>query len=462
MTKGTENAAEFMRSATFERSTCLVPGYNVIMAARLSGQFSDEVLRDAMRKIAKRHPMLRAHIEYDQDHQAWFSSRETPELPLKVCNRTSEKTWIDLCNEENRIAFEHGNEPLFRVIRAVDAEGSDLILCGQHSACDGASMAYLMRDLLTYLAHPEKEVEARDQLPTLKEAADLDAVKIHPLIKMVVNKLTDIWAGNEIRFYPEDFAPLQEAYNASENRILIRELSTAETDRLVAKSREHGVTVNTALYSAFISAQISTEGDEKGYLDNVLLPVNLRPHIGVGEVVGFYAGGEAFPHRVTLKKSFWKRTKALHKRLLKHTTLNAMLSNAKRVYSLPATWLDARTMLFLGKHLAEPSEKYRKLLELSNRSLLLKKIIDKSVSGDFQIGQALTNLGKMDIPEQYGALRLESLFFVPPTSLLTEKAIGILTVGGKLRIVVSYLEKFLRTEDAESLVGRALEIIAQN
>jgi NRPS condensation-like uncharacterized protein len=462
MKENRTEAAHFLRSATFERSTCLVPGYNVIMAARLDGQFSDDSLRDAMMKIQMRHPLLRAHIEYDEDHRAWFSSRATPELSLKVYDRVNERTWIDVCNKENRIAFQPQNGPLFRVIRVVDADASDLILLGQHAACDGASLAFLMRDLLTYLAHPEKEVEIMGHLPTIDETADLDKIKIHPLIKMVVTKLTDIWASNEIRFLAEDFAPLQEAYNGSANQILVHELSTADTDRLVSISREHGVTVNSSLYSAFISAQLDTEGNERDYLGNILLPVNLRPHLGVGEVVGFYAGGEGFPHRVTLKKSFWKRTKALHKRLLKHTTTNAMLSNAKRVYSVPPTWLDARSMLSLGKNLPEPSEKYGKLLKLGDASLLLKKIIEKSLLEDFQIGQALTNLGRMEIPEQYGDLKLESLFFIPPTSLLTEKAIGVLTVGGKLRISISYLEKYLSTEDAKALLHRALEIIEKN
>ena len=68
----------------------------------------------------------------------------------------------------------------------------------------------------------------------------------------------------------------------------------------------------------------------------------------------------------------------------------------------------------------------------------------------------------MDIPLQYGELELESIFFIPPINLLAEKVVGILTVGGKLRIVLSYLEKNMKNEIAQSLLNRALEIIKEN
>jgi hypothetical protein len=182
----------------------------------------------------------------------------------------------------------------------------------------------------------------------------------------------------------------------------------------------------------------------------------------IGEVVGFYAGGEAFPHKVTLKKNFWRRTQDLHTYLQKHITMNAMLNNAKRLFSLPPTWIEARSILFLGNKLPESNPKYDQLLEVVNKSSLLQRIVKSNLMEEFQLGLALTNLGKMDIPLQYGELKLESIFFIPPINLLAEKVVGILTVGGKLRIVLSYLEKNMKTEIAQSLLNRALEIIKEN
>ena len=286
---------------------------------------------------------------------------------------------------------------------------------------------------------------------------------INFILKRVIAKLTELWKNNEIRFGLEDFEPLQEVFNVSNYQILTYELSPDETEELIQKSREHGVTVNSVLYSALLSAQLEIEGKEKNYLQNILLPINLRPYMDppIGEIVGFYAGGEAFPHKVTLKKNFWRRTRDLHNNLQKHITMDAMLSNAKRLFSLPPTWIEARSILFLGNKLPESNPKYDQLLEVVKKSSLLQRIVKSNLGEEFQIGLALTNLGKMDIPQQYGELELESIFFIPPLNLLSEKVIGILTVGGKLRIVISYLEKYLKSEIAQSLLNRALEIIKE-
>lgn len=308
------------------------------------------------------------------------------------------------------------------------------------------------------------EVEVLDDLPTLDQAANLDLIKLNPIIRKLLTKFSDVWKSNEIIFSPEDFAPLQTVFNASNYQILIHELTSEETDQLIRVSQEHKVTVNSVLYSALLSAQLEIQGNEKKYLQNIMLPIDLRAYLNppIGEVVGIYAGGEIFPHKVTLKKNFWRRTRALHSHLQKHITRDTMLGNAKRQYSLPPTLVDARMMMFVGSKLPEPKPKYDQLLEIVQKSSFLRKLREKNLGEELLIGMVLTNLGKMDIPLQYGDLELESIFFIPPASLLAEGVLGILTVGGKLRIAVSYLEKYLKTEIAQRLLNRALEIIKEN
>jgi NRPS condensation-like uncharacterized protein len=455
---------DFVRSATFERGHVFMPGYNVLVLARIKGQFGENALRSAMQKIQQRHPLLRAHVEFDENHRAWFISHDTLDIPVKIYARTSDEAWLEACYEENRIPFQLDKGPLLRVIWVRDASASELVLLGQHAICDGTALVYLMRDLLTYLGDPSVEVEVLDALPTVDKAFDLDRIRLNLILRRVISQLAEIWRDNEIRFVLEDFEPLQAVFNASKLQVLTHELSPEETGELVQISRDHGVTVNTLLYSALISAQLEIQGTEKDYLQNILLPVSLRPHMdpAIGEVVAFYAGGEAFPHKVTLKKDFWKRTRRLHSHLQKHITIDAALNNAKRLYSLPPTWLDARAILFLGTKLPEPNPKYDQLLQVVEQSSLLQRLVKRNLMEEFQIGLALTNLGRMDIPQQYGELELESIYFIPPTNLLAEKVIGILTVGGRLRIAISFLEKYVKPEIVLTLLNRALQIIRES
>ena len=44
------------------------------------------------------------------------------------------------------------------LLRAPDV--SDLIITAHHSICDGRSLVYLIRDIMTYLAHPDCESES--------------------------------------------------------------------------------------------------------------------------------------------------------------------------------------------------------------------------------------------------------------------------------------------------------------
>ncbi|GAG35786.1 unnamed protein product, partial [marine sediment metagenome] len=240
----------FVRSATFERGHIFMPGYNVLMVARIKGQFSETALRSAIQKIQQRHPLLGVHIEFDDNHQVWFTSRNTLDIPLKVYTRLSDKAWIEVCCEENRIPFQLDKGPLLRIIWVKDTSVSELILLGQHAICDGTSFVFLMRDLLTYLGEPTIKVEVLDDLPTIDKAVNLDQIKLNFILKRVIAKLTELWKNNEIRFGLEDFEPLQEVFNVSNYQILTYELNPDETEGLIQKSREHGVTVNSVLYSA--------------------------------------------------------------------------------------------------------------------------------------------------------------------------------------------------------------------
>ena len=68
----------------------------------------------------------------------------------------------------------------------------------------------------------------------------------------------------------------------------------------------------------------------------------------------------------------------------KHITIDAALNNAKRLYSLPPTWLDARAILFLGTKLPEPNPKYDQLLQVVERSSLLQRLVKRNLMEEFQ------------------------------------------------------------------------------
>ncbi|MFX0093879.1 MAG: condensation domain-containing protein, partial [Candidatus Hodarchaeota archaeon] len=245
-----QSDTSFIRSATYERAHVFLPGNNILMVARIKGTFNEDELRTAIHKIRQRHPLLRVHIEIDEENRAWFTSHNTSDIPVKIYPRTSEKAWREVCCEENRISFQLDSEPLLRVLWIKDTSVSELILLGQHAICDGTSLVFLMRDILTYIANPTLEVEVLDYLPTFDKAANLDQIKLNPIINKLLTKLSTVWKNNKIIFTSEDFEPFQEVFNTSDPQILTYEMSPDETNQLIEISRKHKVTVNSLLYSA--------------------------------------------------------------------------------------------------------------------------------------------------------------------------------------------------------------------
>ena len=64
-------------------------------------------------------------------------------------------------------------------------------------------------------------------------------------------------------------------------------------------------------------------------------------------------------------------------------------------------------------------------------------------------GYALTNVGRFDIPTTYGPYRLEAVYGPLFYSDVEEKMVGVITVGGRLSIILAC---------NESVVGDATRI----
>jgi len=61
----------FVRSATFERGHIFMPGYNVLMVARIKGQFSETGLRSAAPPLHKKNPTVKKSYQ-ETPFKKWF------------------------------------------------------------------------------------------------------------------------------------------------------------------------------------------------------------------------------------------------------------------------------------------------------------------------------------------------------------------------------------------------------
>ena len=98
------------------------------------------------------------------------------------------------------------------------------------------------------------------------------------------------------------------------NRNNIVELNEKQTDDLIQKCEKNGVTVNSALNTAFLAARTSILGPFKGGKQNIMVPVNTRNKYKkpVGDNIGVYVSGFQFKFSYNPKKDFWRWTEYRH------------------------------------------------------------------------------------------------------------------------------------------------------
>lgn len=100
----------------------------VTMVARIKGNVSEEMLRNAVVKTQLRHVLLNVRIREDHDHGQWFTSEGVQEVPIEIVPRESESDWIRIHAEASKIPFEFETHPGIRFILAQSPDVSELII----------------------------------------------------------------------------------------------------------------------------------------------------------------------------------------------------------------------------------------------------------------------------------------------------------------------------------------------
>ena len=255
MTKN-ENINTYKRKVTgAERFFSHSPFSIVTMVVRIKGHVDESMLKAAVEKAQQQHALRRTRICDPQNGELWFTTDGAQEIPIEVVSRSSKDDWIEIHAAKAKIPYEFEKRPPIRFVLVQSEDVSELIIFCHHMICDGMSLAYLARDLMTFLGDPKAEVNVLpDPEPISLDNLPSD-VAPSSLIKYFINKIRQKWADEIVFFNQEDYEALNEVYwDNYQHKILSIDLSEAETASLVARCRKEKVTVNTALITAFSGA----------------------------------------------------------------------------------------------------------------------------------------------------------------------------------------------------------------
>lgn len=421
--------------SNLERFFLWSPENNVSMITRIVGNVSEEKLMDALDKVRQVHPLVGAKIVFDKDYDAWFSNDNVPKHSFKILNRVSDKQWFEELQHEIQTPFNLETGPMIKFMLIYSEEISDLVVICSHSICDGMSLVYLVRDLLNFYTNHEQEVKVLnppsivDLLPKRNDSSDSQRI----------NYLNMQWRKNPHYFDHEDFNALQTTY--WENNLfgtVLLELDLPEAKILSKRCKEEGVTIGSAVITAFIAAHEDIIGSERNQ-KQVSIPFDLRRHAAtpVGDVFCLCVGASRFPYDYDAKKPFWENALILHNDI--HKRVETLDWSGIEIPDFDPAFLDAVARFApLKEVIPDAYTRTDNLAKFSNDANNIAFLIAKKTDEKSQPDIIPSNLGKIDIPEAYGDLIIDRMVFLPSGSYFVPLVLGGISVNGKIVFSLSY------------------------
>ena len=464
----TDSIQVYKRALTpVERLLTRHPHCVLTMLVRIRGQVSETMVRDAVSKVRLRHPNLRSRIVEDEKGNPWLTSEGAGEIPVQAVHRESDDHWIGLVQEQCQVPFDFEVRPAARFFLLQSPAACELVILCHHIACDGLSLAFLARDLMQHLGDPDREVELLPDPVPIDSDTLPQSVSLNPVARFFVNRINKKWQEEKVTFDREDYLNLTAAYwKRYQHQVLAVELSEAQTSALVERCRAEEVTVNSALTSAFVGAQVIVLGD-RPFHSGILVAASLRDRLPVppGEAMGFYATAVQPKFVYDGGRRFWDNARQFHRKVRCFYTDKDLFREALGWCHVDPTLLEAIIFKTLGGLVPEGSSRYQKISAFSRRDDTVLRILkrDKMDSLDrILYGTTVTNLARLDFPRGYGALELERLIMKPGGAFPLANfnlVLGAATCSGKLSLLLEFIEDNVDLSTMTEIKDKALELL---
>ena len=443
---------------SFERRFFRSPTKTISIVARVKGYIAEQDLKEAIYKVRQQHPLVGVRIYMDENYDPWYTTEKVSENPLKVVQRMADNDWNRELMNEYKKRFILSKGPLARFVLLQSPEISEILIVCHHVICDGTSLSILARDLLSYIENPDRKVQEMPEAPLATPDNFPIEVKVGKAISFAIKKLNEKWQNNKVIFDEEDEDNIFKAfYDNHDFKIISVELDEKETSKLVEECKKHGVTVNSALNTAFLAAR----NDVRGALNKkIMVPVNTRKHYKkpIGEHFGVYVSGFEIKLSYNRKKNFWENAKIFNEKARENLYIDKIFKFAAITDIIDQTIVDARQFSFFGPLVPSSSSRYEKIHAFSSDE---KNVINKRAKKQIPDlpGLAITNLGRLDYPTKYGYLELDRFILITSGTPYIELVIPVVTVAGRLTFTINYLEETTETSTMESIKNKVLEYL---
>jgi NRPS condensation-like uncharacterized protein len=363
--------------------------WNILTISRIKGPLSEETLRRAIDIVQCRQPRLNSRIVRSKN-SLYFQNEVTTKIALRVVSKLEAQQWQEVVYEEMNQEID-SSKGLWRIVLVdilSEKHLSYLITTVHHAIADGLSCIRLHSEILNY-CHKIASGEVINPVASLTPLPPIEEL-LPEWTKGLKGKISSIQfflrlAFQKIRHRPETLGFEKYAPIAQRRcNIIHRQLDPELTQQFVNRCHQENTTVNSALCAAmmFTVARKITKVNRKDVRVNCLSYLDLRRHLELeinDEQMAILASSIMEFYIIKPNTSFWELARQVKQKLEARTKQG-----------------DIFNMMLIAK-------------QLINFCFLQPKEVAATVS--------VSNVGKVNIPEVYGAFELEEISFAGSHSL---------------------------------------------
>lgn len=344
--------------------------FNAVIPFRLRGTFKEKDIQLALTQLQGKHPWLRALIHHDENHVPWFEVLErTLPIPIRIVSRNGDDDWKEESVKEWQTLFNYTELPLLRFVWIKGEEISDMLFAFHHCLCDGGSAMSFLNEFLQLLDNPFHDIGLENPILGIQDVvpSEILANRGQQMKAKVIGRL----AATAIKCIPVG----KKAIERQKDYLVHWKLDKTMSQELISYCKSKQVTVNTFLSTAVLQAFKKVKG-EKAF-NKVSCPVDIRRFAKQIKEDHIFAFGLMIVVSANQKMSFSENLHLIQESVERKTSkLNPYIT----------------MMVMESAHDA-----------LKNFTKLLKH-------GKSSNDCMFSNLGRIQIPHQYKAFTLDTIF----------------------------------------------------
>jgi NRPS condensation-like uncharacterized protein len=404
--------------------------FNVVTISRIKGGLKAEIVRQALDVVQMRHPRLNSRLIGDLDNLHFEFGID--KIPLRIVHKNSSQEWQAVVLEELNQPIK-SDQYLMRtvLIGFPDEQLNYLLTILHHAISDGLSAVQLHSEILTYC---QKRLEGtiETDIPRLAPLPDIQALmpkSMQGKFAILKGILCLLKLQLKLNLHRPKTLAFEQCVPIESRRcgMVHRQLNQVITGKLVELCKKEKTTVQSALCTAMmmaVAAELRNDSKTKLRLSCrsfVDLRKRFQPEVH-RENLGILVSSITSLHTLEKNTPFWNLARDVRRQL------NVSLASDD-IFCL---------------------------------ALMTKKVVESLLSrpNEAPVTVALTNIGRIDIPSDYGLLKLEEISFIPAQAVFGGIfSAAVTTFQDTMILNFMFSEPSLSQEKIEILVDRTLSYI---